>query len=166
VNNRARAGIAVLATALCTAAGVAAASAPAHASAATAGSGRLAPGNLLVSESLYTKAPNIVAGQTQLPPGCTGSNCVTAVANGNYPQVFNNALVDGSFGVTSRIFVDEMTPSGVPLGTITVPPGRLVTSFSAAERHHPRRWRAADHAGRGGGHPYAGRQLQRHPAGR
>ncbi len=131
MNNRARAGIAALATALCAAAGVAAASAPAHASAATAGSGRLAPGNLLVSESVYTKAPNIVAGQTQLPPGCTGSNCVTAVANGTYPQVFNNALVDGSFGVTSRIFLDEMTPSGVPLGTITVPPGRLVTSFSS-----------------------------------
>jgi len=45
--------------------------------------------------------------------------------------VFNNALVDGSFGVTSRIFLSEMTPSGVPLGTITVPPGRLVTSFSS-----------------------------------
>ena len=45
--------------------------------------------------------------------------------------MFNNALVDGSFGVTSRIFLSEMTPSGVPLGTITVPPGRLVTSFSS-----------------------------------
>jgi len=45
--------------------------------------------------------------------------------------VFNNNLVDGSFGVTSRIFLAEMTPSGLPLGTITVPPGRLVTSFSS-----------------------------------
>jgi hypothetical protein len=116
---------------LCAAAGAAATSGPAHASAATTQSGRLTPGNLLVSESFYTKAPNIVAGQTQLPPGCSGTNCVTAVANGNYPQVFNNALVDGSFGVTSRIFLSEMTPSGIPLGTVTVPPGRLVTSFSS-----------------------------------
>ena len=128
---RARAGVAAFATALCAAAGLAAISGPAHASADKAGSGKLIPGNLLVSESVYTKAPNIVAGQTQLPPGCSGTNCVTAVADGNYPQVFNNALVDGSFGVTSRIFLDEMTPSGVPLGTITVPPGRLVTSFSS-----------------------------------
>jgi hypothetical protein len=73
----------------------------------------------------------LVAGQTQLPPGCTGSNCVTAVANGSYPQVFNNALVDGSFGVTSRILLSEMTPSGAPVATITIPPGRLVTSFSS-----------------------------------
>jgi hypothetical protein len=132
VINRARAGIAAFTTVLCAAAGIAAISGPARASAAApAGSGKLTPGNLLVSESVYSKAPNIVAGKTQLPPGCTGSNCVTAVANGNYPQVFNNALVDGSFGVTSRIFLDEMTPSGVPLGTITVPPGRLVTSFSS-----------------------------------
>ena len=118
-----------MATALCAAAGVAATSGPAHASADAAE--RFIPGTLLVSESFYTKAPNIVAGQTQLPPGCSGSNCVTAVANGNYPQVFNNALVDGSFGVTSRIFLSEMTPSGVPVATITVPPGRLVTSFSS-----------------------------------
>ncbi|MBV8430331.1 MAG: hypothetical protein JO244_04165, partial [Solirubrobacterales bacterium] len=129
--NRAWAGAAAFATVLCAAAGVAAISGPTPASAATAGSGRLIPGSLLVSESVYTKAPKIVPGQTQLPPGCTGSNCVTAVADGTYPQVFNNALVDGSFGVTSRIFLDEMTPSGVPLGTITVPPGRLVTSFSS-----------------------------------
>jgi hypothetical protein len=132
VINRARAGVAAFATALCAAAGVAAISGPAHAASADqAGSGKLTPGNLLVSESFYTKAPNIVAGKTQLPPGCTGSNCVTAIANGSYPQVFNNALVDGSFGVTSRIYLEEMTPSGGPLGTITIPPGRLVTSFSS-----------------------------------
>jgi hypothetical protein len=131
VVKRARAGTAAFVTVMCAAAAVAAISAPAHASAGDARSGNLIPGNLLVSESFYTKDPDIVAGQTQLPPGCTGSNCVTAVANGDYPEVFNNALVDGSFGVTSRIFLSEMTPNGFPLGTITVPPGRLVTSFSS-----------------------------------
>ena len=128
---RARVGAAAVAAVLCATAAVAATGGTAGASPAGGGFGVLLPGQLLVSESVYTKAPNIVAGQTQLPPGCSGSNCVTAVANGNYPQVFNNALVDGSFGVTSRVFLSEMTPSGVPLGTITVPPGRLVTSFSS-----------------------------------
>ena len=33
---------------------------------------RLIPGDLLVSTSRYTNDPNIVAGTTQLPPGCTG----------------------------------------------------------------------------------------------
>jgi hypothetical protein len=134
---RARAGAAAFVAALCTAAGVAAASAPADASAARAASGaragfvELVPGSLVVSESRYTGHADIVAGQTQLPPGCTGSNCVTATANGNYPQVFNNALVDGSFGVTSPIYLQEMTPSGFPLATFEVPPSELVTSFSS-----------------------------------
>ncbi len=35
------------------------------------------PGNLLVSTSVYQNDPNIVAGSTQLPPGCT-TKCVTA----------------------------------------------------------------------------------------
>jgi hypothetical protein len=64
-----------------------------------------------------------------LPPGCT-TGCVTATANGSYPQVFNNDLADASFGVTSRVFLSEMTPSGQSLGTIEVPNG-LVTSFSS-----------------------------------
>ncbi len=88
------------------------------------------PGNLLVSESVYAGNPGIVAGQTQLPPGCT-TGCVTATAGGGYPQVFNNDLVDANFGVTSRIFLSELTPSGFPLGTVAVPANQLVTSFSS-----------------------------------
>jgi hypothetical protein len=135
VSKRARAGAAALAAVLCAAA-VAATTGPAGAagasgvSAGRAGRGGLIPGNLLVSESYYSNDPGIVAGQTQLPPGCT-SGCVTATANGSYPQVFNNALADGSFGVTSRIFLAQMTPSGLPLGTIEVPADELVTSFSS-----------------------------------
>jgi len=137
VIRRARAGAAAFVTALCAAGGVAATSGPADASAARtaaavqAGLGIPIPGALLVSESRYINDPNIVAGKTQLPPGCTGSNCVTANANGNYPYVFNNAEVDGSFGVTSPIYLQEMTPSGIPLGTIAVPSSELVTSFSS-----------------------------------
>ena len=128
---RARMGVATLATVLCAAGGVAAAGAPAGASAAGSGFRFILPGNLLVSESVYANDPNIVAGKTQLPPGCTGANCVTATANGTYPQVFNNVLADASFGVTSRIYLAEMTPGGFPIATIAVPSSELVTSFSS-----------------------------------
>ena len=57
-----------------------------------------------------------MAGTTQLPPGCTGANCATAIANGNYPYVFNNDTVDGSFGVTSPLYLKQITPSGLPAG--------------------------------------------------
>ena len=90
----------------------------------------LTPGNLLLSRSFYTPA-DIQAGVTQLPPGCTAGNCVTATAGGAYPFVFNNALVDGSFGVTSRISLEELTPWGQRIGTIRVPSRDLVTSFSS-----------------------------------
>src|SRR6478752_1011659 len=88
------------------------------------------PGDLVVSESFYSGNPGIVAGKTQLPPGCT-TGCVTATAGGGYPQVFNNDLVDANFGVTSRIFLEQLTPAGRPLGTVAVPGNRLVTSFSS-----------------------------------
>jgi hypothetical protein len=114
----------------------AALAAPAYASVpgAAGGAGHeghsLIPGDLLVSESHYTNDPNIVAGQTVLPPGCT-SGCGTAIANGNYPYVFNNDAVDGSFGVTSRLYLQEITPDGRAAGLIKVPDSDLVTSFSS-----------------------------------
>ncbi len=94
----------------------------------------LTPGDLLVSGSTFTTEPDIVAGQTVLPPGCT-TGCAVANAGGAYPEVFNNDLVDGSFGVTSKIFLDQLTPWGAPAGSLTVPSGgpagRMVTSFSS-----------------------------------
>ncbi len=132
---RARAGAAAV-TVLCAAAAVAATTVSAGASPAAAtrpawGGSGLVAGNLLVSESRYTSVPDLVPGQTQLPPGCTSGNCVTATASGDYPEVFNNALVDGSFGVTEPIFLAQITPSGRPLSTFEVPPSELVTSFSS-----------------------------------
>jgi len=128
---RARAGAAAALTVLCTAFAAATAAGPARAtSPALPGfGGGIIPGNLLVSESFYQGNPGVIRGQTQLPPGCT-TGCVTATANGGYPQVFNNDLADASFGVTSRIFLSEMTQAGRPLGTVEVPNG-LVTSFSS-----------------------------------
>ena len=51
--------------------------------------------------------------------------------------MFNNALVDGSFGVTSKIYLAQMTPDGFPLGTIEVPSSQIVTSFPQS-----RNWRS------------------------
>jgi len=144
---RPRTGVAVFATLMTTAGVLAAAAAgatAAHASTTASGSGRpagfgsghgqttrLIPGDLLVSTSYYQNDPGIVAGTTQLPPGCTGANCVTAIADGNYPYVFNNVTVDPSFGVTSPLYLKQITPSGRPQGVIPVPTSELTTSFSS-----------------------------------
>ena len=80
------------------------------------------PGNLLVSRVVYDNNPNnIVAGVTLLPPGCVGSACTSATASGAYPSVWNNVLVDGSFGITSRIVLDQMTRLGLLISTLEVP---------------------------------------------
>jgi hypothetical protein len=93
-------------------------------------SSRLAPGNLLVSTSVYdNKATNVTVGET-LPPGCT-SGCGTAIANGLYPQVFNNDTVDSSFGITAAIVLDQLSPSGKLISTLNVPTNEVVTSFSS-----------------------------------
>ncbi|HEY2541685.1 MAG TPA: hypothetical protein VGH92_01410, partial [Gaiellaceae bacterium] len=75
-------------------------------STASGGSDFFAPGNLVVSRSVYDgNSANVTVGQ-QLPPGCTAPNCVSAVADGTYPTVFNNDGPDSSFGITSKIFLD------------------------------------------------------------
>ena len=81
------------------------------------------PGNLVVSRTVYTgNASTVTIGQT-LPGGGK------AIANGSYPNVFNNDKVDSSFGVTSPIFLDQLTTSGTRLSTYAVPTTLLVTSF-------------------------------------
>jgi hypothetical protein len=91
---------------------------------------RLVPGDLLVSTSTYVNDPDIVAGTTILPPG-SGSAGATAIAGGAYPQVFNNDTVDPAFGVTSKIDLQQITLDGRPAGSVAVPSGDLVTSFSS-----------------------------------
>ena len=88
--------------------------------------------------------PTSPPGLTQLPPNCGSSAapCVTAVAPGTYPLVFNNDGVDTSFGVTQPIVLDEINPSNdSQIASLTVPnstqpgvtPGsdQMVTSFSS-----------------------------------
>ncbi|WP_037610008.1 hypothetical protein, partial [Streptacidiphilus rugosus] len=93
----------------------------------------LLPGHLVLSRTVYTAGrDSIVPGVTKLPAGCTTA-CVTAVADGGYPEVFNNESVDASFGVSSPILLDTLTPGGRTVRSLRVPTDvrgdHLVTSF-------------------------------------
>ena len=111
--------------------------------------------SLVLSRSVYEgTAATVTVGQT-LPPGCVAKTvqvpvlpafvaanggaattpvavtCAKATANGTYPGVFGNDAPDGSFGVTSPIFLDNITSDGQLLHTVPVDPSRIVTSFSS-----------------------------------
>ncbi len=105
------------------------------------------PGTLVLSRSVYAgNASTVTVGQT-LPPGCVARTvtlpllaggtttvkvkCATAVADGTYPTVFNNDGPDGSFGITSPIFLDNLKTNGEQIGTLAVPTDSIITSFSS-----------------------------------
>lgn len=101
------------------------------------------PGNLVVSRSVYNNNPgNVEVGQV-LPPNCTTppGGCGNAIQDGTYPFVWNNDSVDGSFGITSKIFLDQITVGGSLVSTLEVPNSsqngvpptkdQMVTSFSS-----------------------------------
>ena len=101
------------------------------------------PGNLVVSRSVYDNNPsNLVPGQV-LPPNCTTppGGCGNAIQDGTYPSVWNNDSVDRSFGITAKIFLDQITASGSLVSTLEVPnrsqngvpatKDQMVTSFSS-----------------------------------
>jgi hypothetical protein len=111
------------------------------------------PECLVLSRSVYSgSASTVTPGQT-LPPGCVAATitlpllaggttsvkvkCATATDNGEYPNLFdthnvwNNDASDGSFGVTSPVFLDNITTQGHLLDTLTIPTDLLVTSFSS-----------------------------------
>jgi hypothetical protein len=80
------------------------------------------PGNLLVSRVIYdNNANNVQAGVTQLPPNCVGSACTPATNDGTYPYVWNNDVADSSFGITAKIVLDQLTPSGQFINSLEVP---------------------------------------------
>jgi hypothetical protein len=72
------------------------------------------PGDILVSRTTYTGTTNTVPFPGFLP------NNAASVANGSFPNVFNNETPDGSFGVTSPIFIDRRSITGGFIGTIPV----------------------------------------------
>jgi hypothetical protein len=118
---------------------------------------RFAPDSLVLSKSVYAgNASTVIAGEA-LPPGCMGGvtgltvqvpliaggtvgvavPCGFASDNGEFPNdqdshnVWNNSGTDGSFGITSPIFLENITEDGWVLGTLPIPSDRIVTSFSS-----------------------------------
>jgi hypothetical protein len=106
---------------------------------------RLYPNNLVLSRSVYDNNPgNVTLGEI-LPPncppasgGCSGPK--GAQYDGAYPTVFNNDLYDSNFGITSKIYLDQLTLTGQKINSIEVPnsdeglspsANHLVTSFSS-----------------------------------
>ncbi|MGA2882481.1 MAG: hypothetical protein ABSG13_26295 [Bryobacteraceae bacterium] len=103
------------------------------------------PGNLVVSRSVYDNNPNNIPPGTILPPDCAETQvaCPTTPApyDGTYPFIFNNDSYDGSFGITSKIYLDQISPFGFTLNSLEVPNSsmnnigatsdQLVTSFSS-----------------------------------
>jgi hypothetical protein len=106
------------------------------------------PDTLVLSRSVYVGTPSLlVPGVTLLPPGCVAGTvnvpliaggttpvavtCSTPIADGTFPDVFNNGAADGHFGITSPIFLDNLTTDGHLLGTLAIPTDQIVTSFSS-----------------------------------
>jgi hypothetical protein len=54
-----------------------------------------------------------------------------AVIGGQYPEVFNNASSDASFGVDTPIDLWDLTLGGHPLEGVQVPTSQMVTSFES-----------------------------------
>jgi len=109
--------------------------------------------SLVLSRSVYSgTASTVTPGQT-LPPGCAAGTmqvpliaggtakvtvlCSAAIENGEYPNlldshnVWNNDTADGSFGITSPIFLDNINTQGKLISTLPVPSNLLITSFSS-----------------------------------
>jgi len=106
------------------------------------------PDTLVLSRSVYVGTPSLlVPGVTVLPPGCVAGTvnvpliaggttpvavtCSTPIADGTFPQVFNNSTADGHFGITSPIFLDNLTTDGHLIGSLAIPSDEIVTSFSS-----------------------------------
>ncbi len=118
---------------------------------------QFAPDSLVLSKSIYVGSGSTVIAGEALPPGCMGGAtgltvnvpliaggttpvavpCGFASDNGEAPNdrdthnVWNNSLTDGSFGITSPIFLDNITEDGWVLGTLPIPSDKIVTSFSS-----------------------------------
>jgi hypothetical protein len=103
ITSKRRSLVAAAALAICGASGAFAQSTP-----------LFTPGNLLVSRSTYIGTVTTVAFPGVLP------NNAASVADGGFPEIFNNETPDASFGVTSPVFIDRMTRSGGLISAIPV----------------------------------------------
>jgi hypothetical protein len=100
---------------------------------------RLLPDTVVISGTIFPRyGVNLSVGQTL--PYLTGTDATTgnptppyaaAVANGEYPYVFNNDGPDGSFAVSTPIDLWDVSLGGQPLSTVQVPTDEMTTSFSS-----------------------------------
>jgi uncharacterized protein (TIGR03437 family) len=102
-------------------------------------------GNLVLSRSVYAGNKGSIAVGQVLPPVCPASANIAAPGacgakatdSGAYAQTdssnnpFNNDTVDGSFGITSPIYLEQLTPAGVTVNSLAIPSNMIVTSFSS-----------------------------------
>jgi hypothetical protein len=104
-----------------------------HVGTAAADDSFLRPGSLVISSSNYEGWTGAVASlQVGTPLANTNTATIPAVSDNNYVTVWNNDTVDGSFGVTSPIYLTAVEPhSGRVLSRLRVPTGQVVTSFSS-----------------------------------
>jgi hypothetical protein len=103
---------------------------------------------LVLSRSVYVGFPSLlVPGVTLLPPGCVAGTvnvpliaggttpvavtCSTPTVDGSFPSVFENAAADSHFGITSPIYLDNLTTDGRLLDSLAIPTDQIVTSFSS-----------------------------------
>src|SRR5262249_53770378 len=90
-------------------------------------------------DSVYTGDSTTIHVGQALPPICPApAKCGTpAIANGGYPtvansnNVFDNDKADGSFGITSPVFLDQITPAGTLVNSLAIPTNMVNTSFSS-----------------------------------
>jgi hypothetical protein len=73
-----------------------------------------APGQLIVSRSVYAGTATTVTVGSTLPNGAL------ATTSGAYPGVWNNESPDPSFGVTAPIYLDLVTTSGTVVNSINL----------------------------------------------
>jgi hypothetical protein len=94
---------------------------------------RIRPDSLVVSTSTYDRREGAIASLTigtKLAKSATAT--IGAIAGNNYVTTWNNASVDGSYGVTSSIqLMDISGTSGSVFHTVRVPASQVVTSFSS-----------------------------------
>ncbi|MBV8379364.1 MAG: PEP-CTERM sorting domain-containing protein [Paucibacter sp.] len=97
---------------------------------AVAGAQVLTPGDLIVSGSFYQNVGQVA----QLSAGSVLSGGTVATSNGQFQNVFLNAGADGSFGVTSQIFLQDYSlgASSASLNAqYNIDPNVAVNSFSS-----------------------------------
>jgi hypothetical protein len=84
------------------------------------------PGSVVIAQTTYP-----AAGNPAIQIGQPLANGVDAIADGKYPEVFNNDGVDGSFAVSTPVSLIDVDSAGNQLLQIKVPTDQVTTSFSS-----------------------------------